>query len=224
MRASMISLSAREKRSKWRNSPGKRLLLTSKPVLSPKNICNTSRCAPSRPRCPDGCSGVRRRDECHPRGVGLGVRVAVLIRPLDRRPGPPKIPVVLVVPGVDRRIGAAQVHHREQECAVVEVDGVLINEVPGDCVPREPRPAGALPEERDVRLLGCADGAVRRAERLDLVEVLRVRGAGKRVRAVCTKLRGALHQKRPHAADPRGWVEHVHERLPMSWVIVRHLG
>src|SRR5438552_6638246 len=58
MRASMISLRASEKRSKERVSPGKRLLVTPNRILSvPKNICNTSRCALSPERWPDGCSG-----------------------------------------------------------------------------------------------------------------------------------------------------------------------
>ena len=43
MRASMISLSGSENLSKWRVSPGKRLLVTSNPIsFLPKNICSTT--------------------------------------------------------------------------------------------------------------------------------------------------------------------------------------
>src|SRR5207253_5100464 len=91
--------------------------------------------------------GVRRREERRPRRVGVGVRIAVLVRPLDRRPRTPEVPVVLVVPSVDQRVGGAQVQHREQEGAVTDVDGVLIDQVSGDAVPRQRR-RGALPENR----------------------------------------------------------------------------
>ena len=52
------------------------------------------------------------------------------------------------------------------------------DQVARDRVPEEGRAAGALPEDRDVRLLRrCALRLFDRAERLDLVELLRVRGA-----------------------------------------------
>src|SRR5207249_549701 len=112
--------------------------------------------------------GVRRCEKRCPGGVGVGVRIAVLVRPLDRRPRTPEVPIVLVVPAVDRSVRGAQVQHREEEGAVTDVDGVLVDQVPGDAVPRQRR-RGALPENRDVRLLRRATRAVYRAERLDLV-------------------------------------------------------
>src|SRR5207249_8734784 len=112
---------------------------------------------------------------------------AVLVRPMDRRPRTPEVPVVLVVPAVDQRVGGAQIQHREEEGAVTDVDGVLVDQVPGDAVPRQRR-RSALPEDRDVRLLGCANRAVHRAERLLLVEVLRLWLTGERVRPVGTEL------------------------------------
>jgi hypothetical protein len=74
---------------------------------------------------------------------------------LYRGPRSPEIPVVLVAPSVDRRVGCAQVQHREQERAVNDVDAVgrVGNQVPGDAVPQQGWTAGTLPEERDVRLL-----------------------------------------------------------------------
>src|SRR5215207_3109853 len=58
MRASMISSSGSENRSKWRGSLGKRLLVTSKPISSvPKKISSAVRYAASLQRCPEGWDG-----------------------------------------------------------------------------------------------------------------------------------------------------------------------
>src|SRR5215207_11078841 len=58
MRASMISSSGSENRSKWRGSLGKRLLVTSNPISPvPKNIPSTVRYAASLQRCPEGWDG-----------------------------------------------------------------------------------------------------------------------------------------------------------------------
>ena len=44
--------------SKWRVSPSKQLLVTSKSISSvPKNVWSTRSCALSSARCPEGCSG-----------------------------------------------------------------------------------------------------------------------------------------------------------------------
>src|SRR5215216_3796189 len=58
MRASTISSSGSENRSKWRGSLGKRVLVTSKPISSvPKKICSAVRYAASLQRCPEGWDG-----------------------------------------------------------------------------------------------------------------------------------------------------------------------
>src|SRR5438876_423294 len=48
---------------------------------------------------------------------------------MDCRPRTPEVPVVLVVPAVDRSVGGAQIQHREEEGAVTDVDGVLVDQV-----------------------------------------------------------------------------------------------
>jgi hypothetical protein len=52
--------------------------------------------------------GVGRRDERPPARVGNGRVVSILRRSNDRAPRPPEVEVVLVVPSVDRRVGAAK--------------------------------------------------------------------------------------------------------------------
>jgi hypothetical protein len=58
----------------------------------------------------------------------------------------------LYVPGVDRCVCGAQIHHGEQAGAVDHVNAVLIDEVSGKAISQQRRSAGALPEEGDVRL------------------------------------------------------------------------
>src|SRR3954453_22827214 len=65
--------------------------------------------------------GIRRSDQRHTGGVGLGGRIAVLRCTYDRVPWAPQVPVVLVVPAVDRRVGLAEVLQREQARGVERV-------------------------------------------------------------------------------------------------------
>src|SRR5262245_60206805 len=139
-------------------------------------------------------------------------------------PRPPEIPVVLVVPAVDRRVSGAQVHHREQEGAVADIGCILINEISGDSIPQHV--AGTRPEPRDVRLLRCASRTVERAEHLDLVKILSVRIAIQCIRAIGTELRRTLNQERLHVRHPWGWIENgrtiYDEWLPVPRCGVRH--
>jgi hypothetical protein len=78
--------------------------------------------------------GVGRRQQRRPGRVRLGRRVPVQVGVSDRRPRPPEVEVVLVVPAVDRRIRAAQVHHREQKGTVGDNKFVSLSSVGGPAV------------------------------------------------------------------------------------------
>ena len=138
-------------------------------------------------------------------GSGNGRRVAVLRRPADRVQRPPEVEVVLVVPGVDRRVGRRQVLHREETGAVGGVEVIPCDELAGDVVPA--RDGVALPPLGDVRLLVRAGGAGRpAASPLTSLKSVRLCGAVERGWTSGAELRRALHQERLHAADPRGRV------------------
>ena len=145
----------------------------------------------------------QRRPWQRPRRVRRSRGVAVLRSPADRLKRPPEAEVVLVVPVVDRRVRCREVLHREETCALHRVEIVPCDELPGDVVPA--RDGVALPPLGDVRL-GCGPGRGRHhavaAERLDLVELRRVGGAGECKRTGGTELRRALHQERLDAAHP----------------------
>ena len=172
--------------------------------------------------------GVGRRDERRPRRVGRSIRVALrrLPRPADRLKRPPEVEVVLVVPAVDRRVRAAQVHHREETRTVGGVEVVSCDEVSRD---RAPAHDGvALPEDRVVRLgrRAVVEHLAVAAERLDLVELCRVGGARQGAGAGAAELRRALHEERLDAAHPRSRVLHHRpvrrHRVPVPDGRVRH--
>ena len=115
-------------------------------------------------------------------GVQVEVRrsrgVAVVCRPADRLKRSPEAEVVLVVPGVDRRVRGREVFHREKTGGVGNVEMVSCDELAGDVVP--PRHWVALPPLGDVRLVSRSGGGRHdavAADRLDLVEVRGVGGA-----------------------------------------------
>ena len=147
--------------------------------------------------------GVRRRDQRRPAGLRLSRRVAVLRRPRDRVPRPPEVPVVLVVPAVDRRVGSAEVLHRQGA---------------GRCR-RRPRPSRRASSARRssssrpacsatngrCRSVGRPDRAVHRADRLDLVELRGPGRTGQVVRPARAELRGGLEDERASPRRPRAW-------------------
>ena len=148
---------------------------------------------------------VRCGDQRRPRRVRRRRGVVVQGRLANRLERPPEVEVVLVVPGVDRRVRCREVFHREKTGGVRDVQIVPGDELAGDVVPARNRVA--LPPLRDVRLRtrtgrGCHDAVA--ADRLHFVEVSRPGGAGKRRGTGASKLRRALHQERLDATDPGG--------------------
>src|SRR5512132_3448904 len=157
--------------------------------------------------------GNRRVEERQPGRVGLGRRVAVASGLADRGDRAPEVPVVLVVPAADRAVGPGQVRHREQAGALDAVQLLALRQRAEDAVPD--RDAAVLPEDRGCRLVGGAARARKRAELLDLVEVLRVGGAGERVRAVGAEHLHARDEERVHVPYAgAGVAPEVGRRLP----------
>ena len=113
----------------------------------------------------------------HRGGIAVGVRLS------DRGPRPPEALVVLVAPGGDQGVGRGQVDHREQARAVAQIERVLLGEPASDGVVVRGRIG--LPEGRGVALCGCPRAAGQRADRLDLVDLRRVRGTRQRVDPAC---------------------------------------
>src|SRR5215203_831256 len=200
MRASTISSSGSEKRLKNRVSPPKRLLVTPNETLFPKNICSTPRCALSRQRCPDGCSGYGAVKS----GVQDGSVGWIAFHGRQKSQWYLSFQQLIAVSAPAR----FSIPSRR---AVSPIDRARFDEVRGDVVPEQGRPARALPEDCVVRLHRRADCAGRRAERLHLVEFRCKRGTTERVRAGGAELRGALQHERPHSADPWGRVEQREE-------------
>ena len=100
--------------------------------------------------------GVGRGDQRRPRQVRRRRGVAVGCRPADRLKRPPEAEVVLVVPGVDRRVRRREVLHREKTGGVGNVEMVSCDELAGDVVPARHRVA--LPPLGDIRLV-CRYGS-----------------------------------------------------------------
>jgi hypothetical protein len=115
MRAWTISASGAEKLVKFRVSPPKRLLVRPN-VVPEEHLQHTDRWSVQR-KVPRRMFRVRRGEERRPGW--------------DRIPRPPEVPEVLVVPAVDGRVRAGQVHHRKQACAVGHVDRAPFDEIRG---------------------------------------------------------------------------------------------
>ena len=143
----------------------------------------------------------QRMEQRLPRGVGLGGRVPVGGGLLDRRPRPPEVPVVLVVPARDRAVRRGEVDHRKQACLPRGVELPCGREVTREPVVENGR--RELPEDRRRRLVGRACRARPCAERLHLVEVLRVGRTRHGVRALRAELRRALDGEGLQVSDPR---------------------
>ena len=146
---------------------------------------------------------LRRRGEQRlPVRIGHGRRVAVGARLPDRRAGPPEVPVVLVVPAADRRVGRSEVDDRVEARLVGRVEAEPRCElVTGELVPERDR--RELPEHRGRGLVRRAGRAVDGTERLHLVEVLLIGTTRERVRPVRPELRRALDEERLLVRDPR---------------------
>src|SRR5918993_3781420 len=188
---------------------------------SPKNICSTAMCAPSRQLCPEAVVsrsplGIRRGEERRPGRVRFRGGVSILRRSWNRVPRPPEVVVVLVVPAVDRRVRPAQVLQREEPRAVGGVETGPCDELPGNFVPTQY--GCALPPPGNVGLLVGPGRAGGSAQALDLIELSRPLLAVERRRWRRTELRGALEEERPHVAHPRGRIQ---DRLPRCRVELR---
>ena len=126
---------------------------------------------------------VRRRvDERQPVRIGSRVRIAVGVRQRDRGHRPPghlgRIGAVgsLAAPGGERRVGHRDVQDREQPVALGHGQVVGARNLVGGLIPVD---AGvALPERSERRLVLRARRSGLATERLDGVEIVRVRGAG----------------------------------------------
>ena len=116
---------------------------------------------------------------------------------------------------------AGEVHHRQQACLVDDVELPGRRELAGEPVVEHSR--CELPEDRACRLIRGPGRAVQRAERLHLVEVLRVLLARERVGALRAELRGALDEERPRIPDRRVGVERSRrQRSPVAGIGADH--
>ena len=102
-------------------------------------------------------SSPSRAEQRLPLRIGDRRRVAVGVRLTDRGPRPPEVPVVLVVPARDRRVGSREVDHRVEPGLVGGVEAGAAGEVEHEVVP-----------ERDRRELPEDGGAVSSAVRVVL--------------------------------------------------------
>ena len=182
--------------------------------------------APSRQRWPEGCSGYGAEISGFQLGLRLGRRVAVLRCPGDRVPRPPEVPVVLVVPAVDRRVGSAEVLHREEPGGGGDVEALTGDELPRDGVPARDR--RALPPTGDVGLsrvrtvLSTAPIALTSLKSRAHAALVRALRPGR------AELRRGLEEEWLHPADPGRGVEQrlprhgVVERPPVPGGLVRH--
>ena len=212
MRASMISSSRSEKRSKCRGWPGNRGLATSKAIRSRAEevlqcVHDAAGHAAVAGRVVGEVRGRQRRrgrgrrvEQRPPIRVGRGVWIAVGLREADRVDRPPPLARVLVLPAHDRRVGRGQRDHAEQAGVLRGAEPVARGQLAHDAAV-EPHRVG-LPEDRRHRLVGGAIRAVELAEALDLVQVTRVGAAGQRGRSVGQEPARVRDQERPHVADP----------------------
>src|SRR5437763_4378656 len=132
-----------------------------------------------RRRIADRCRWVEQRQ---PRRVGLSGRVAVGVGLADRCDRAPGLPVVLVVPAANLGISSSKVLHREQASVLDDVQPVTGGQRAKDPVPEHY--GMVLPKNCSIGLVRRSGYTRKRAELLDLVEILRVVGTGERVRRV----------------------------------------
>ena len=107
--------------------------------------------------------------------------IAVRARAPDGSEWPPEVVEILRVKGGDVGVGQGHFQSGKEACVLSETVGLL-----GDEQTRDPAPAvrGALiPEDCQVGLVGCACGAVDRAEGFDFIEVKSVTRDRARCRA-----------------------------------------
>ena len=159
--------------------------------------------------------GIRGASQGRPARLGLSPGCCPP-GPGRSRPGPPEVEVVLVVPAVDRRVRGGQVHHREQpalsarsmpRASIRSRAATLQNGPPAPVQKSAVRVWSAV---RIVLVVAVA------AERLDLVEVGRVRGAreqgqGRRCGTATSSRSGTASLRRPagvgsNCTDPSGAV------------------
>ena len=159
------------------------------PVVVSVNVCASSEVAEENRRgraveagMPGRIFRVRRRvDERQPVRIGSRVRIAVRVRQRDRGHRPPGHFVrngaveSLAAPGGERRVGHRDVQDREQPVAVGHGQVVGARDLVRRLIPVD---AGvALPEQRERRLILGARRSGPATERLDGVEIVRVRRA-----------------------------------------------
>ena len=147
----------------------------------------------------------RRGPQRVPRGVALGLRIAVDIPVADGRDRPPELVVVLGIEDGHHCIGCRHRDQREQAGVLVHAEPLGLRELHGEW--HERAGPGVEPEASGLRLYRSARRAVLRSNRFDLVVVLRPLAALQVDRRSRPELRPALHRERrdltPHGDHDR---------------------